>query len=50
MDLQNTLLKRFLTEPKEKTNSSFALIALEERGELLSARVQGGALVLWLKG
>ncbi|AIQ97350.1 hypothetical protein [Prochlorococcus sp. MIT 0801] len=45
----NILLKRSLKEPKEKEKSFFALIALEENDELLSARGQGGEVVLWLK-
>ena len=46
----NVLFSRSLKEPVEKGKSFFALIALEENGEWLSARGQGGALVLWLKG
>ena len=44
------LLSRSLNEPVEKGKSFFALIALEENGDWLSARGQGGALLLWLKG
>ena len=46
----NVLLNRALREPVEKGKSFFALIALEENGEWLSARGQGGALILWMKG
>ena len=45
----NILLSRSLKEPKEQDKSFFSLIALESNGEWLSARGQGGALVLWLK-
>ncbi len=43
----NILLSRCLKKPNEK--SFFALIALGENGEWLSARGQGGAFVIWLK-
>jgi len=43
------LLSRSLKEPKKKDNSFFSLIAIEENGVWLSARGQGGALVIWLK-
>ena len=43
------LLSRSLKEPKEREKSFFALIALEENGKYLSARGQGGAVVIWLK-
>ena len=43
------LLTRSLKEPEEKEKSFFAMIALEENDELLSARGQGGAVVIWLK-
>jgi len=46
----NILLSRSLEEPEEKEKSFFALIALEENGKWLSARGQGGAVVIWLKG
>ena len=46
----NVLLRKTLREPTEEEKSVFALIALEESGEWLSARSQGGELVLWLKG
>ena len=45
----NNLLSRSLNEPEEKEKSFFALIKLEENGKWLSARVQGGAVVIWLK-
>ncbi len=45
----SVLLSRFLDEPKEKEKPFFALIAIQENGEWLSARVQGGGLALWLK-
>ncbi len=45
----NILLRRSLEESKEKEKSFFALVGLEENGEWLSARVQGGAVVIWLK-
>ena len=45
----NILLSRSLEEPEEKDKSFFSLIALEENGEWLSARGQGGAVVIWLK-
>ena len=44
-----TLLSRSLEEQEERAKSFFSLIALEENGEWLSARGQGGALVIWLK-
>tara|TARA_B100000579_G_C22760310_1_gene818617 strand:- start:698 stop:1324 length:627 start_codon:yes stop_codon:yes gene_type:complete len=45
----NILLSRSIEEPREKEQSFFALIALEENGKWLSARGQGGAVVIWLK-
>jgi len=45
----NILLSRSLDEQEEKEKSFFALIALEENGKWLSARGQGGAVVIWLK-
>ena len=45
----NILLSRSLKKAEEKDNSFFSLIALEENGEWLSARGQGGELVIWLK-
>ena len=45
----NVLFSKTLRESLQKKKSSFALIALEESGEWLSARSQGGELVLWLK-
>ena len=45
----NILLRRSLKGLKGKEKSFFALIALGESEEWLSARGQGGALVLWLK-
>ena len=44
-----SLLTRSLKEPEEKEKSFFAMIALEENDELLSARGQGGAVMIWLK-
>ena len=46
----NILLRRSLMGPKAKEELFFSLIALENNGDWLSARGQGGALVLWLKG
>ena len=43
------LLSKSLEEPVEKKKSFFALIASGENGSWLSARGQGGALILWLK-
>ena len=43
------LLSKSLKEPLEKENSFFALIASGGNGRWLSARGQGGALILWLK-
>ncbi len=43
----NILLRKCLEEPNQ--NSFFALVALEEKGEWLSARGHGGAFVIWLK-
>ena len=45
----NILLRRSLKEPEDKEKSFFAMIALEENDELLSARGQGGEVVIWLK-
>ena len=45
----NILLRRSLEEPKEKEKSFFALIALQENGKWLSARGQGGEVVIWMK-
>ena len=45
----SVLLSKLLVEPVKKEKSYFALIASGENGEWLSARGQGGALVLWLK-
>ncbi len=45
----NILLSRSLKEPEGKEKTFFALIALEENGKWLSARGQGGAVVIWLK-
>ena len=45
-----TLLSRALHEPLEKEKPFFAVIASGENGGWLSARRQGGALILWLKG
>ena len=45
----NVLLRSTIKEPIEKEKSFFALIALEESEGWLSARGQGGALILWLK-
>ena len=46
----NILLRRSLIGAKAKEELFFTLIALENNGDWLSARGQGGALVLWLKG
>ncbi len=46
----NILLRRSLTGPKANEELFFTLIALENNGDWLSARGQGGALVLWSKG
>ena len=46
----NILLRRSLLGPKAKEELFFTLISLENNGDWLSARGQGGALVLWLKG
>ncbi len=43
------LFSRYLDEPEDKEKSFFAMIALEENGSWLSARGQGGAVVIWLK-
>ena len=43
------LLRRSLVGPKAKEESFFTLIALENNGDWLSARGQGGALVIWMK-
>ncbi len=45
----NILLRRSLKKPEDKEKSFFAMIALEENDELLSARAQGGEIVIWLK-
>tara|TARA_Y100001968_G_scaffold310398_1_gene331286 strand:- start:640 stop:1266 length:627 start_codon:yes stop_codon:yes gene_type:complete len=45
----NVLLSKSLEEPLKKEKSFFALIASEKSGNWLSARGQGGALILWLK-
>ncbi len=45
----NILFQRPMEEPKEKDKSFFAIIALEENGTCLSARVNGGAVVIWMK-
>ena len=44
------LLRKSLIGAKAKEELFFSLIALENNGDWLSARGQGGALVLWLKG
>ena len=43
------LLRKSLKEPLKKEKLFFALIALGGNGKWLSARGQGGALILWLK-
>ena len=43
------LLRRALKEPTEKKKPFFSLIASKESSGWLSARGQGGALVLWIK-
>ena len=45
----NILLSRSLLEREGEGKSMFALIALEENGEWLSARGQGGAVVIWVR-
>ena len=45
----NILLSRSIEEPLEKGKSFFALIATGESDRWLSARGQGGSLILWLK-
>ena len=45
----NILLSRSIEEPLEKGKSFFALIAIGESDRWLSARGQGGALIIWLK-
>jgi len=45
----SVLLRKSLDEPLEKEKSFFALIASGENGNWLSARGQGGSLILWLK-
>ena len=45
----NILLSKSLKEPLEKEKSFFALIASGANGRWLSARGQGGSLILWLK-
>ncbi len=46
----NILLRRSLIGAKAKEELFFTLISLDNSGNWLSARGQGGALVLWLKG
>ncbi len=43
------LFRRSLQDPEDKEKSYFAIIALEENGTWLSARGQGGAVVIWLR-
>ena len=43
------ILSKSLKEPLEKEKSFFALIAIGENCRWLSARGQGGALILWMK-
>ena len=43
------LFSKSLKEPLEKEKSFFALIASGKNGRWLSARGQGGGLILWLK-
>ena len=43
------LLSKTLEEPVEKDTSFFELISSGESGKWLSARGQGGGLILWLK-
>ena len=43
------LLKRSLKEQSDKEKTFFSLIALEKNDQWLSARGQGGAVVIWLK-
>ena len=46
---KNVLLRKTLREPEDEGKSYFELISLEKHGEWLSARGQGGSLILWLK-
>jgi hypothetical protein len=43
------LLSKSIENTQEKEKSFFALIASDEKGKWLSARGQGGAVVIWLK-
>ena len=45
----NILISRSIAVQKEAEKTFFALIGLEENGQWLSARGQGGSLVIWLK-
>ena len=45
----SSLFRRSLEKPKEQNMPFFALISIEENGKWLSARGQGGAVVIWLK-
>tara|TARA_Y100001968_G_scaffold311813_1_gene334301 strand:- start:5570 stop:6220 length:651 start_codon:yes stop_codon:yes gene_type:complete len=45
----NILLSKSIAKLEEEEKSFFALISLEENGHWLSARGQGGAVVIWLK-
>ncbi len=45
----NTILSRSLHEQVENEKPFFALISLEENSELLLARGQGGAVIIWMK-
>ena len=45
----NILLSRSIKKLEDQGSSFFSLIALEESGEWLSARGQGGSLIIWLK-
>ena len=45
----SVLLSKSLKEPVDKEKSFFSIIASGKNGKWLSARGQGGALILWLK-
>ena len=45
----NIILSSSIKKTEEQDTSFFSLIALEESSEWLSARGQGGALIIWLK-
>ena len=45
----NIFFSRSISEREEEEKSFFALISLEENGHWLSARGQGGQVVIWIK-